>query len=140
MLRSPKATENGFKMTEISVDDVFRKIGQFGRRQKIYFFIIGLVSVFAGLHVFATTFVDYTPGWNCGEGATSKDNVKTCASVEEGHCTVQYDKDSPETTVTEVGVKISTLLRLFKSWRSIYVDTKKLMLTVAILFLLSPKL
>jgi MFS family permease len=88
-------------MTEISVDDVFRKIGQFGRRQKIYFFIIGLVSVFAGLHVFATTFVDYTPGWNCGEGATSKDNVKTCASVEEGHCTVQYDKDSPETTVTE---------------------------------------
>jgi MFS family permease len=92
-------------MDEITVDDAFRRIGQFGRIQKLYFVIIGTVSFITALHAFSTTFVDFTPSWSCLENGKGGDDTSTnwCPRLNDGsvHCAVQYGKDSPKTTVTE---------------------------------------
>jgi hypothetical protein len=99
------------EMDEITVDDAFRRIGQFGRIQKLYFVIIGTVSFITALHAFSTTFVDFTPSWSCLENGKGGDDTSTnwCPRLNDGsvHCAVQYGKDSPKTTVTEVCAIIS---------------------------------
>ena len=107
MLRSP-TVKTETNMTELTVDDVFRKIGQFGKAQQIYFLIIGSVSLVTAFHVFATTFVDFSPDWSCQEYAKDAGDGTPCVDVSEGRCTIQYEEGSPLTIVTEVSHPVVT--------------------------------
>ena len=89
----------------MEVDEVWTYIGEFGSSQKLIFYCLSLVQVFACLQVFIFNFVGVDPGWSCstGVGDTSSTTVVTakCQLYEEGKCVPEYSKEFTS-IVTEV--------------------------------------
>ena len=80
-------------------------IGEFGSSQKLIFYCLSLVQIFACLQVFIFNFVGVDPGWGCrtGVGETSSTTAVTakCQLYKEGKCVPEYSKEFTS-IVTEV--------------------------------------
>ena len=89
-------------MATRSVDDIFERIGQFGRAQKKYYFMIGFVSFILSYQYFLTTFTDYSPEWDCVDNFDHYHRFANhCIMYERGLCFAKHS--NPHLTiVTEV--------------------------------------
>ena len=89
----------------MEIDEVWTHIGEFGSSQKLIFYCLSLVQIFACLQVFIFNFVGVDPGWRCrtGVGETSTTTVVTanCQLYKEGKCVPEYSKEFTS-IVTEV--------------------------------------
>jgi MFS family permease len=74
-----------------SVEDVFERIGQFGRAQQKYFFMIGFVTFLLSYQYFMTTYTDYSPAWDCVDSTDHYHHFSNrCATYERGLCFAEY--------------------------------------------------
>lgn len=95
-------------MEAISVDEAFTKFVGHGRAQWKYFFVINICSIISAFHIYATTFVDFTPAWRCQDKGTIN-SVDLCNYVESDSCTIEYKDGSLKTSVMEVSGAVSVL-------------------------------
>ena len=95
-------------MEVISVDEAFTKFVGHGRTQWKYFFVINICSIISAFHIYATTFVDFTPAWRCQDKGTIN-SVDLCNYVESDSCTIEYEDGSLKTSVMEASGTVSVL-------------------------------
>lgn len=94
-------------MAAISVDDAFTNFVKHGRAQWKFFFLINVCAIIGAFHFYATTFVDYSPTWQCHDKDPG-DSDEMCKYVESGSCNVKYADTPLTTSVTEVRLPTCT--------------------------------
>lgn len=94
------------KMAAISVDEAFTTFVRHGRAQWKYFFLMNMCSIISAFHIYATTFVDYSPAWQCQDKDIS-DSEELCRYVDSDSCNIEFTDASLRTTVVEVRLGIA---------------------------------
>ncbi len=101
----------------IDVDEVFERIGGFGRAQKKIYYLMNSVHIAAGLHTMILTFIAIKPKWSCLTGQQG-----SCTQFNLGECEPQYDP-TVSSIIAEVRISIvyeQVYLRFKFSGLSVY--------------------
>lgn len=86
-----------FKVQTMEVDEVFERIGGFGRSQIIIYFLVNSIHILLGIHTLALAFIGVEPSWTCGSG--EQDTVNKCLRYGRKLCTPEYSNDFMETSI-----------------------------------------
>ena len=70
------------------IDDVFERIGGFGRFQTKTYFLMNLVHIVCGIHTLILAFIGIEPNWTC-EGPNNHQDK--CLQYGLDECTPHYD-------------------------------------------------
>ncbi len=80
--------------TIMEIDEVFNKIGEFGRSQKKIFFLMNIANVLAAFHVLIFTFIAEEPVWVCAKSEDASQPIRTaCEMIARGECVPDYLTD-----------------------------------------------
>ncbi len=85
----------------IDVDEVFEKIGGFGRAQKKIYYLMNSAQIAAGFHTLILTFIAIVPEWSCG----NKQGQGVCTQFDLGDCKPKYDP-----SVSSIIAEVRTLI------------------------------
>ena len=92
-------------------------IGEFGSSQKLIFYCLSLVQIFACFPVFIFNFVGVDPGWRCrsGVGEASSTTVVTakCQLFKEGNCVPEYSKEFTSIVTEVITTRVSSVSNIF---------------------------
>lgn len=103
-------------MAAITVDEAFTTFVKHGRAQWKYYLLINVCSIISAIHIYATTFVDFTPRWQCQDKDTT-DPSELCSYVESGSCSVEYADTSLKTSVMEVRLSQAVIICGTRFWQ-----------------------
>lgn len=87
--QSPRHTLPGI----MDVDEVFQRIGGFGKSQKTIYFLVNSVYILLGIHSLAPIFIGVEPKWTCGDSEEDQDTASKCLRFGQGMCVPKYSKD-----------------------------------------------
>ena len=90
LLRSPRKSRPGSIM---DVDEVFKRIGGFGRSQKTIYFLVNSIHIILGIHALALVFIAVEPNWTCEGSVPGVENLDKCLRFSQGNCSPDYSKD-----------------------------------------------
>lgn len=80
-----------------NLDEVFERIGGFGKAQKKIYYLMNLVHIPTGFHTMILTFIAIDPNWTCGN------KQKDCFQFDLGKCEPQFDP-TVSSIIAEVGL------------------------------------
>ncbi|XP_069985725.1 organic cation transporter protein isoform X4 [Penaeus vannamei] len=80
----------------LTIDDVYGRIGHFGNRQKIYFFVLCSLNGWCAFHQLLTVFVGLDPSFECYEknaSSTAKPLINKCINNDPQECRLSYTSE-----------------------------------------------
>ncbi len=83
-------------MSGSDLDEVFERIGGFGRAQKKIIYLMSLTHIAAGFHTMILTFIGIKPSWVC------ENEQENCLLFDSGKCEPQFDP-----TLSSIIVEVS---------------------------------
>ncbi|XP_042855678.1 solute carrier family 22 member 15-like isoform X2 [Penaeus japonicus] len=80
----------------LSIDDVYGRIGHFGNRQKIYFFVLCSLNGWCAFHQLLTVFVGLDPSFECyakNASSEAKPLIDKCINNDPQECRISYTSE-----------------------------------------------